>query len=38
MKAVRVLAKVSYQLKNIFGINNIFLQQTGNHEDLKLVA
>lgn len=27
-----------HKIKKIFGINNIFLQQTGNHEDLKLVA
>ncbi len=26
------------KIKKIFGINNIFLQQTGNQEDLKLVA
>jgi len=25
-------------IKKIFGINNIFLQQTSNQEDLKLVA
>ena len=27
-----------HKIKKIFGINNIFLQQTGNHEGLKLVA
>jgi len=27
-----------HKIKKIFGINNIFLQQTGSHEDLKLVA
>ena len=27
-----------HKIKKIFGINNIFLQQTGNQEDLKLVA
>ena len=26
------------KIKKLFGINNIFLQQTGNQEDLKLVA
>ena len=27
-----------HKIKKIFGINSIFLQQTDNHEDLKLVA
>tara|TARA_B100001123_G_scaffold8041_1_gene9945 strand:- start:1586 stop:2602 length:1017 start_codon:yes stop_codon:yes gene_type:complete len=27
-----------HEIKKMFGINHIFLQQTGNHEDLKLVA
>ncbi len=27
-----------HEIKKKFGINNIFLEQTGNHEGLKLVA